>query len=127
LNNKKNICSNSEEIRMQRKKMGGAAAVILDWDEVFFKETFAETWHCIQAVTGFQKPLARFHAIAAALPVNQQIAGGSKMKAQYAMFQQDEGSVHHVCGCCGLEAGGSWCFHTRNDAASSSNMDRNVS
>jgi hypothetical protein len=37
-------------------------------------------WQCIQAVSAHQKPLARFHAIAEALPANEQIPGGTEPK-----------------------------------------------
>ena len=76
----KNICGSKEEIQMQRNEMGGVGVQHVAWDEDFFEKAFAQAWQCIQAVSAHQKPLARFRAIAEALPANEQIPGGTEPK-----------------------------------------------
>jgi hypothetical protein len=65
---------------MQRNEMGGVGVQHVPWDEDFFEKAFAQAWQCIQTVTAHQKPLARFRAIAEALPANEQIPGGTEPK-----------------------------------------------
>ena len=65
---------------MQRKEMGGVGVQYVSWDEDFFEKAFALSWQYIQAVSAHQKPLARFRAIAEALPANEQIPGGTEPK-----------------------------------------------
>jgi hypothetical protein len=76
----KNICDSKEEIQMQRNEMGGVGVQHVAWDEDFFEKAFGQAWQCIQAVSAHQKPLARFRAIAEALPANEQIPGGTEPK-----------------------------------------------
>jgi hypothetical protein len=65
---------------MQKNDMGGVGAQHVKWDEDFFEKVFVEAWQCISAVTGHQKSLARFRAIAESLPANEQIPGGTEPK-----------------------------------------------
>ncbi len=70
-----------EEIGIQKNDMAGVGVHHVKWDEDFYEKVFAEVWQCISAVTGHQKPLVRFRAIAESLPANEQIPGGTELWA----------------------------------------------
>ena len=68
------------EIGIQKNDMAGVGVHHVKWDEDFYEKVFAEVWQCISAVTGHQKPLVRFRAIAESLPANEQIPGDTDPK-----------------------------------------------
>ena len=55
--------------------MLGVGAQHVKWDEDFLEKVFAEACQCISTVTGHQKTLVRFSAIAESLPANEQFPG----------------------------------------------------
>jgi hypothetical protein len=75
----KNVCSDKKEIKMQKNEMGNwVQDAPVEWGVGFFAESFSQMKTVVLFVSGRQKPLARYRAIARGLKDTEQPVCGTE-------------------------------------------------
>ncbi len=89
----KNICGSKEEFQMQRNEMEGVGVQHVVWDEDLLS-CFCNGQTILSEGDGRGNQEGHL------------VRDGGFFEGSWGQgFHQDEGSVHHVCGCCLLEVG----------------------